>query len=421
MPSAPTIVAPLSASTLPGRVLHVMNAAGGGAAISTIELIRELRSSDIDSVAVCDDAGSPSEFKNLNDAVEGRLLVRPLYWWNRKIRAKTWKRPALELLQIAKTRFMRASTADVASFATLHDVDLIHTNTSLTPEGGRAAKQLDLAHVWHFRELIGPQMPFRFPKQGAAFGRHVADIATFVVANSHATAAAITSWLPDDLLRIVPNGINVDKFLSMSPRPIGETVVVGMVANLTSGIKKHDIFLEAASRISADQPIDFRLYGRLPTKPKELNRWHDRIASLGLTGRFRFAGFIADTREIMSDIDILVHTSDAESFGRVAVEAMAACRPVVGVAGGGVGEIVIHETTGLLSPPGNAELLAENIRRLANDRELRTRLGVNGRARAQSEYTVRRCAANIMNVYEEALTKKARQRSPERFSSRPQP
>jgi len=123
----------------------------------------------------------------------------------------------------------------------------------------------------------------------------------------------------------------------------------------------------------------------------------------------------------MSELDVLVHTSDFESFGRVAVEAMAAGRPVVGMAGGGVREIVIDEVTGLLSPPGHAELLAANIRRLAEDRELRTRLGVNGRARAQSEYTVKQCAANIMRVYEDALTQNARRRTSERFSSRPQP
>ena len=40
----------------------------------------------------------------------------------------------------------------------------------------------------------------------------------------------------------------------------------------------------------------------------------------------------------MHEIDILVHPADNESFGRVAVEAMAAGLPVVGMRGGGIGE-----------------------------------------------------------------------------------
>ena len=58
----------------------------------------------------------------------------------------------------------------------------------------------------------------------------------------------------------------------------------------------------------------------------------------------------------MGEVDVLVHPAESESFGRVIVEGMAAGLPVVGVAAGGVGEIVRHEETGLLVPPGAADV-----------------------------------------------------------------
>ena len=77
---------------------------------------------------------------------------------------------------------------------------------------------------------------------------------------------------------------------------------------------------------------------------------------------------------------MLVHPADNESFGRVVVEAMAAGLPVVGVRGGGVGEIVSNGETGLLSTPDDPSALAENIDRLIADADLRARLGTRAAA-----------------------------------------
>ena len=61
----------------PRHVLHVLNSAGGGAALSTIGLIESLRERGIESSAVCHDAGSPSEREQLHAATRGKLLFTP--------------------------------------------------------------------------------------------------------------------------------------------------------------------------------------------------------------------------------------------------------------------------------------------------------------------------------------------------------
>src|ERR1700730_11446047 len=110
-------------------VLHVLNSAAGGAALSTIDLIKALGQEGISACAVCHDAGTAVESEQLRAATCGRTLFTPLYWWNRKIRAAIWKRPLIELRQIWKTGWMRRSAASIVDFAERHAAKLIHTNT----------------------------------------------------------------------------------------------------------------------------------------------------------------------------------------------------------------------------------------------------------------------------------------------------
>lgn len=389
---------PSAASPLPKRVLHVMNSATGGAALSTLDLIAAFHARGIDSVVVCHPAGQRSDFERIQDAVHGRVLFRPLYWGNRKIRSPLWKRPAIELYQLWRTGAVVGSSRATADFAARHDVDLIHTNTILTPEGGRAARRLDLPHVWHVRELVGRGLPYRFYRSDAALGRYLERQATLVVANSQVTASKLRGFVSSDVLRVVPNGIDVGRF-SAPKRREGTRVVVGMVANMASW-KRHDIFVETAAAVARSLPLEFRVYGQVPENSHPL---HESIARRGLQDRFRFMGFVPNEPQIMSEIDILMHVSELESFGRVLVEAMAAGLPVVAVRGGGAAEIVIDGETGLLAAPNSVSELTAHLERLATDAELRRRLGEAGRRRVETEFSLERCADRIQAVYIEAL------------------
>ena len=350
-------------------VLHVLNSAGGGAALSTLSLITALAGEEIGACAVCHDAGSADERERLREAVNGRVLFRPLYWWNRKIRAALWKRPLLELRQVVSTGWSYGSAAAVARFATTHGADLIHTNTFLTPEGGIVARRLGLPHVWHLRELLGPGQPFQLSRHGERLRRYVERHASLIVANSAASAAAAGDSLPAEMVRVVPNGIDLSAFTPRGgQRRPDRHLVVGMVAALTSRTNRHALFIKAASRLSAVSNVEFRIYGLDPAAHGSSDSYaaelHRQVAAAGLSERFRFAGHVDEPARIMAELDILVHPAENESFGRVAVEAMAAGLPVVGVRGGGIGEIVVDRVTGLLAASHDAAGLAACIEQL---------------------------------------------------------
>ncbi len=399
-------------------VLHVLNSPTGGAALSTLGLIAEFRRHGIRSCAVCDTNGFQADFNVIAEAVEGRVAFTKLYWTNHKIRSALWKRPIQEMRQLVQTRCQWGSTQEIIAMARQWHADLIHTNTIVTSEGGFAARRLGLPHVWHLREMIGPGQPIRLPFEGAKFGAYLAPNCSKLIANSESSAARVRAWLPPGLMEVVPNGIDISRFHPRSAPVCDGRVIVGMTGNLTSRWKKHALFVEAASKVDRRLPIEWRFYGHDPsqggTTPGDpyLDKLHARIARAGIADRFVWPGFVADPAQIMSQIDILVHPADGESFGRVVVEAMAAGLPVVGVRGGGVGEIVRDGETGLLAEIDNSQELAAHIERLVRNPQLRTALGQAGRKRAESTYSLEACVAGVLRVYEQAMARPLNRRTP---------
>jgi glycosyltransferase involved in cell wall biosynthesis len=396
-------------SLLPRKVLYVMNSASGGAALSTMGLMKGLCDYGIESCAVCHDAGNKEERERILEATNGQTIFTPLYWWNYKTRAAWWKRPLIELRQLQRTGLIRGAQNKVKEFAAQQKVDLIHTNTILNCEGAFAARKLGLPHVWHLREMLGDGNPFRLPLEGKAFGDYMKRNCSKLVANSHNAAKQVKDWLPQGILEVVPNGIDLTKFLEIQPKSESEKIIVAMVGNPTSHWKKHWLFIEAAALVDKSLPIEFRIYGHDPTKNGTIKNddyvWdlHERVKKLGLKSSFRFVGFVDNPATIMSETDILLHPADQESFGRIVVEAMAAALPVIGVKGGGVGEIVVEGETGLLAQPDNAKELSLHIECLAKNVGLRKELGRKGRERAKEFYSLETHVANILSVYKKAM------------------
>jgi glycosyltransferase involved in cell wall biosynthesis len=127
------------------------------------------------------------------------------------------------------------------------------------------------------------------------------------------------------------------------------------------------------------------------------------VRSLGIAERVEFRGFRSDVFEELSCVDALVHASIIpEPFGQVILDGMAAGLPVVAARAGGPMEILTDGKTGLLYPPGDVDALASLLRRLADDVELRSRLGAQAR-KVVVMYSPERVAEQIVDVYEQVL------------------
>ena len=137
-------------------------------------------------------------------------------------------------------------------------------------------------------------------------------------------------------------------------------------------------------------------------------RLKEQAKNPNLGGHVTFAGFV-DHRNIFDFLgrhDIMVMPSRAESFGVAALEAAACGLPVVAGDVGGVPEVVIDGETGILVPPGDAAALVEAIIRLAEDADLRKKMGKAGRQYVAAKYPWENCLDQMVQIYERVLTEK---------------
>lgn len=91
--------------------------------------------------------------------------------------------------------------------------------------------------------------------------------------------------------------------------------------------------------------------------------------------------------------------SATESFGLVALEAMACGVPVVGSRVGGLPEVVRHGRNGLLYPVGDVDAMAGGVCRLLRDRPRRKQYGKNGFARATTFFQKDRIVQEYLDYY----------------------
>jgi glycosyltransferase involved in cell wall biosynthesis len=99
---------------------------------------------------------------------------------------------------------------------------------------------------------------------------------------------------------------------------------------------------------------------------------------------------------------VVVPSVWADPCPTVVLEAMAAGRPVVAAASGGILDMVVDGETGLLVPPGDAPALAQALTTLLSDADKAQAFGVAGRDRAR-EFTVTAIVARIEQMYADAI------------------
>ncbi|MBS1639270.1 MAG: glycosyltransferase family 4 protein [Bacteroidetes bacterium] len=104
-------------------------------------------------------------------------------------------------------------------------------------------------------------------------------------------------------------------------------------------------------------------------------------------------------------IDVFASASASESFGIVFIEAWASKKPVVASNVGSIRCVVDDEQNGLLSIPFNAKNFAENILLLANNNQLRNKLGSNGYEKMLANYTWNVITEKYRNTYLQAIKK----------------
>ncbi len=198
---------------------------------------------------------------------------------------------------------------------------------------------------------------------------------------------------------IIPNGVDVDRYGDhVEPFPWANdgTPRILFVGRFEESRKGFKYLLRALPLVQQQFP-DARLIVVGMGRPE---RFAGLIERYGIRG-VEFKGFVSleDKARYYASCDVAcVPSTGKESFGYVVVEPMAAGKPVVATDIPGYASVVTPGQDGLLVAPRDPQALALGLVRVLADRELRTRLGSNGRISAQ-RFAWPRIAQRVLEVY----------------------
>ena len=234
---------------------------------------------------------------------------------------------------------------------------------------------------------------------------------TKFVTGSRAASERLTEVLSVSKDNVVSlhNGINLRKWTE-APEETRNRLGIGNFNGALFGVvalmerrKGHQILLDALNIIADNDPNDFSqilvlLEGDGPTR-KQLEEFVDNHQ---LKERVRFVGVENNIVNFMRALDIVVLPSiDQEDFPNVVLEAMCLGKPVIASRLAGTPEQIVPNLTGLLVEPGDSAALANALLCMANDKELRERLGANGRIRFEENFTAKIAVQRYLDLYEE--------------------
>lgn len=182
-----------------------------------------------------------------------------------------------------------------------------------------------------------------------------------------------------------------------------ETVLLATIGQLTSW-KNHFDFIKVADLVGKYYPnthfliIGDNISGRENKYKTELKK---KVDELQLNSAITFLGNRQDIKEILGQIDILVHPAINEPFGRVLVEAMAMEKPVIAYDCGGPKEIVKDNKTGYLVKTYDYKALAEKTINLLRNENLRIEMGNAGRRRVIEKFNIERYRNEIEELFDQ--------------------
>ena len=169
---------------------------------------------------------------------------------------------------------------------------------------------------------------------------------------------------------------NASAFPEPLPMPAdGPPYRIGLVGRL-GRIKAQDVAVDAL-QLLRDRGLDVRLELVGDVFPGYEHLEHElraRVAAHGLESYVTFAGYRSEPWPHLADAHVIVMPSRSETFGLVAIEAMAAGRPVGASDVGGLREIVRHGEDGFLVPVDDARALADAVEVLLRDHALWERM-----------------------------------------------
>lgn len=202
--------------------------------------------------------------------------------------------------------------------------------------------------------------------------------------------------VPKQNMFVCHNGVDFKRYIYKPPvRENDRLVVVGTSGKLIQR-KGHIYFLRAVSALINDGiDLEVLIAGSGP----ERLMLKEAAVSLGIDKKITIISHDVPTSAVINALDIFVLPSLQEGFGYSLLEAMASGKPVVASSVGGTYAVVRDGENGFLVPSAKPQALAEGIRKLIEDDDLRVQMGKRGREIVEDEFSLDVMITNMLQIY----------------------
>lgn len=288
-------------------------------------------------------------------------------------------------------------------------------------------KKKNIASIWvqHLHDLYIPALALLKKKGLPVVGFshtfvniHKTDPYHFFVYKKLNTLIALTeshkenliTHLPihKDCIQIIPNSVDIQQFhpskrsdfVRNSLDSSGTMILIGLIGRIDKA-KGQQLLLEAADRLKLRGLQNFKLAfvgEETLNEPGILRSLKEKAHTFGLEQNTIFMGYRSDIPEVMASLDIVVMASDAETFGRVIIEAMASGTAVVASRAGGVVDIIDDKINGLLFTTKDSTSLADALEKLIQNPEIRSELAQKALVKVHEKFNKEIVQKQILNL-----------------------
>ncbi len=319
----------------------------------------------------------------------------PSKWWITE-KGKIWKQPFSWLWNLK-------SLVQICRLIERKKIDLVFSNSAVNFSGALAAKWKKVPHIWSVHEILeGPSSPVSFLFSKKALLGIISALSTRIIVYSDTTGRPFKKKYK---LRKVRMGVRGDQKEGVSSRTLRRRFgfdpgdfVIGVVGKIYPEKGQKEI-VEAVNMVVKTYPrVRLMIVGEVRNSSYQ-RKIQKYISRNHLEKHVVVTGYHPDIYPLLSMLNLLVVASNVESFGRVALEAMAARTPVLAVRRGGISEVISPGEDGFLVESRNPKALARGICSILENPEHASKIVERGYQKVREKHSLE----NQMRRTEEVL------------------
>lgn len=225
------------------------------------------------------------------------------------------------------------------------------------------------------------------------------------VSDAHKKKMTHLIGFPYSKIQAIVNGVDTDRFFPNSEKKeemrnaLGlkkSSLCIGTIGSLRP-VKNQSLLIKACQSILPQfEEVEVLIVGEGPLALQ----LKQEVQALGLTEKIHFSGAQPNIPEILNAVDLFVLPSRSEGMPNAVLEAMSCGVPVIATAVGGVPEVIEHGENGILIASEDEPQLVAALTNLIQNPETRRMLGMKGRQRVLSHFSLKAMVSEYQDLYE---------------------